>query len=84
MTMTVAVMTTCRRRTAILTVMMMGSQSHRTRTDSPPRMLLVHTVVDFILQWLIYIAGDGLGYGLGFRSHSCSWQLGLESESDSV
>ena len=23
-------------------------------------------------------------YGLGFQSHSCSWQLGLESESDSV
>ena len=25
-----------------------------------------------------------LGYTLGFRSHSCSWQVGLESESDSV
>ena len=41
--------------------------------------------VDIIsMLWLIYIAGGELGYGLGFRSHSCSWQLGLESESDSM
>ena len=32
------------------------------------------------ILWLIY----GLGYRLGFQSHSCSWQLGSESESDSV
>ena len=34
--------------------------------------------------WHIYIAGDGLGHRPGFQSHSCSWQLGLNSESDSV
>ena len=39
---------------------------------------------NFSTLWLIYIVGDGLRYGLGFRSHSCSWQLGLESESDTV
>ena len=33
------------------------------------------------LLWLIYNAGGGLGYGFRFRSHSCSWQLGLESQS---
>ena len=33
---------------------------------------------------LIYIAGDGLGYGFVLGSYSCSWQLGLESKSDSV
>ena len=40
----------------------------------------IHTT----LSWLIRIAGYGLGYGLGFRSDSCSWQLGLESESNSM
>ena len=34
--------------------------------------------------WLFYIAGNGLGYGLRFQSHSCSWQIRLESESDSM
>ena len=34
--------------------------------------------------WFFYIVVDGLGYGVGFRSHSRSWQLGLESESDPV
>ena len=34
--------------------------------------------------WLIYVAGDRLGYGLGFRSHPCSSHLGFESKSDSV
>ena len=38
----------------------------------------------FTLYWLIYIAGDGLGYALEFQSHFSSWQFGLESESDSV
>ena len=37
--------------------------------------------VNKVLQ-LIYNLGDGLGYGLGFRCHSCSCKLGLESESD--
>ena len=45
--------------------------------------------------WLIYTVGFGLGLGcrlrLGFQTqwlhctvHSCSWQFGLEAESDSV
>ena len=34
----------------------------------------------YCLIWLNYIAGHGLGLG----SYSCSWQLGLESECDSM
>ena len=30
------------------------------------------------------IAEHGLGYGLAFWLHSCSWQVGLESKPDSV
>ena len=39
----------------------------------------MHSCAKFRLS-LIYIAGGRLG----FRSHSCSWLLGLESESNSV
>ena len=34
--------------------------------------------------WLIYIHRCGFRFWTQFKSYSCSWQLGLESESDSV
>ena len=53
--------------------------SARTRSTTSSK----YNCVYHCIFWLIYIAGDGVGYRLGFRSHSCSsWQLGLESEYD--
>ena len=45
----------------------------------------IFTLLEFRCRlWLNYIAGHGLGPRLGLRTHSCTWQLGLESESNSV